>query len=502
MPILNRWWLVIPVLLFAAWLGSRNLNLIPFWGDERNTVDDTGGVYGPPRTFEGIWQNLADTNPWHPPGYYLALNAWGRVVGWEPGALRALSFLAAMLAVALMYQLGRTLASPPVGLLAALLLASSILFVNYSIIARMYVPLVTLSLWTYWVYFRLLDQQARPSRLLYAGLALGTAGLLYTHYIGWIVLGTLGLYHLLFAAKNARWLRIALAVLLGVAAFLPWMTVLLNGVAAEADVAGERLNAVEVVARLLYLLGNGSGVLAAAVLLLALPMQDSGKKRLLFLALAALALLLVFNQIVPIVRYRRPRYLLELVPLFCLLMAAALVWLGRRGAKARVVAVLLTALLVGVGTFNALNRLMALEAQEITYVFPWHQVKRQVLPYAQADDLIVIYLPDDLTDRQEANIRDLVELEKDDFTGSYFVTDTELNPEKIERRQQERAEALAGRTRVWLAYLAARHPDSMDDFESTLAASLERCPPRPAVAGVRVDEWVQAGAACLGAPVP
>ena len=61
-----------------------------------------------------------------------------------------------------------------------------------------------------WYYWRVALYSQQPGTGAQAGLLLGSIGLLYSHYLGALLLPVLGLFHLLFVPKNRRWLRPAL----------------------------------------------------------------------------------------------------------------------------------------------------------------------------------------------------------------------------------------------------------------------------------------------------
>lgn len=107
-----------------------------------------------------VWiarQPLVDMLSWmaridqHPPLYYLLLHFWMRM-GTDAGTIRALSALAGVLNIPVLYLLGRHLAGRRVGLLAASILAVSPFHVRFAQEARMYtwlnlnVSLATLAL--------------------------------------------------------------------------------------------------------------------------------------------------------------------------------------------------------------------------------------------------------------------------------------------------------------------------------------------------------------------
>ena len=60
-------------------------------------------------------------------GLPLIYSVWGRVFGWSNFAMRALPLFAGLLALTWTYRTGRDLFAPLVGLVAAMLLATSVL---------------------------------------------------------------------------------------------------------------------------------------------------------------------------------------------------------------------------------------------------------------------------------------------------------------------------------------------------------------------------------------
>jgi hypothetical protein len=71
------WVCLIPFALLSCWLGARDLNKHPFWGDEVNTARDARGFDATPRSLPQIWNGVAKFNPDHVPGYFMLLNLWG-----------------------------------------------------------------------------------------------------------------------------------------------------------------------------------------------------------------------------------------------------------------------------------------------------------------------------------------------------------------------------------------------------------------------------------------
>jgi 4-amino-4-deoxy-L-arabinose transferase-like glycosyltransferase len=112
-------------------LGAQSL-----WNDEGSSYVQAT------RSLSDIAANAA--RDIHPPGYYWLLHLWRLFTGDTEFALRSLSALASVLAVALTYTLGKRLYSPAAGLAAALLVTLNTFQIYYAQEARMY---ALLALW-------------------------------------------------------------------------------------------------------------------------------------------------------------------------------------------------------------------------------------------------------------------------------------------------------------------------------------------------------------------
>jgi uncharacterized membrane protein len=122
-----RWALLI-TLLVAALLRLANLGGKSVWLDEAATWSLAS------QPLAAIWSQPLEP---HPPLYYTLMHYWLQLGDGEAW-LRLPSALASLATVALLYRLGRLLAGPAVGLLAAALLALSPLDLWYAQEARMY----------------------------------------------------------------------------------------------------------------------------------------------------------------------------------------------------------------------------------------------------------------------------------------------------------------------------------------------------------------------------
>lgn len=155
----------------------------------------------------------------HPPGYYFLGQFWYGI-GHAEFIVRYLSVVFGVLAIPLIYRLGKTVVDERLGLIAAALLTVSPFHIYYSQEARMYSLVAFLALGANYFFLRLLERgQARDA---FGYVALTTFGL-YTHYLYTMVV----LAQMVFGVLARRTYRAALTrwfiALIGAGAlFAPW----------------------------------------------------------------------------------------------------------------------------------------------------------------------------------------------------------------------------------------------------------------------------------------
>lgn len=149
--------LVVLLLLIAAWLGARSLNADAIWYDEYWSIYDAGGAHYGPLSPAQIWERVSGRNPWHAPGYFFLMGAWGSLTGWTAFAARSLSLLVGLLTIAWTYRLGKDIASARVGLSAATLLGTSALYASYLHELRAYTLYTLFTVVTLWAYWKILS---------------------------------------------------------------------------------------------------------------------------------------------------------------------------------------------------------------------------------------------------------------------------------------------------------------------------------------------------------
>lgn len=219
--------LVLAITLIALLLRVRSITLNGLWYDELLTAM----CINPREPLSRVLEMSIKHNDM-PPLYFIATWCWAKFAGMSELALRLFSALQGAATIPLLYLLGKRLARPGVGVIAALLLALNWLHLEWSQEARPYIALVLLTCLSFLAYLRFLESPA-PGRT--AALAAVNLLLVYTHHFGWLVVLAQASDALIAAGAAPRADRrrvlagggIALAVIL--AAFAPYVPAFLAG---------------------------------------------------------------------------------------------------------------------------------------------------------------------------------------------------------------------------------------------------------------------------------
>ncbi|GAB4518053.1 MAG: hypothetical protein Kow0047_29660 [Anaerolineae bacterium] len=173
--------LVTAIVLGAAVLRWFLIGAKPLW------LDESFSYWMARQPLEDVWGWLVRIDQ-HPPLYYLVLHGWIGVLGDSEVALRSLSAVCSLLAVPIVYRLGRAIGGARVGILTAALVATSPLQIQYAQETRMYGLLTlftALAMWGLAVMVRRSGRGSDPQGwdLLkpWAAYVIGTAGALLTH---------------------------------------------------------------------------------------------------------------------------------------------------------------------------------------------------------------------------------------------------------------------------------------------------------------------------------
>jgi mannosyltransferase len=181
-------WLLLLLTWLAFGLRVYRLDQRSLWTDEGLSVyrarQDVSRILSGEIVIQGVVSK--DTQP---PLYFLILHLQRLLAGESGFALKFPSAAFGVLAVPLFYALGRRLLSPAAGLIAALLGATSPLYLWYSQEMRMYPMLVALSALSVYALLQALSAGVgAQSRWWWGAYLLATAGALYTHYTTFFLL--------------------------------------------------------------------------------------------------------------------------------------------------------------------------------------------------------------------------------------------------------------------------------------------------------------------------
>lgn len=185
------------ILLLAALLIISRADDLSMWFDELWTMLHVQG------DFESILRNR-DT-VW-PPGYYLLLHMWTRLVGNGDFSVHMLGALCGLLTVAFTIAIGRRFGGALTGWLAGLALAVSGYALYFMLEARGYTLMLLLVQASVYLHLRWFDRPTVRRALPYV---LAQTALIYTHFTSLLVIGILGLRVLLAQPRRfPAWLAI------------------------------------------------------------------------------------------------------------------------------------------------------------------------------------------------------------------------------------------------------------------------------------------------------
>ena len=326
---------MVPVLLIGFALAAAQLNVDILWVDEMASVSAMGAE-DPPYSVFRIVESIVEHNPDHVPLYYIIGAGWARVVGWSQVSLRYLSLLFGVLTIAWLYRLSADVLDRRTAYLAAFLFATSAFVIIYFHELRNYTLWTLLSVIHVWHYWRLVEG-AKTGRASWIIFVMTTSALLYTHPFSPFVLLSLAFHHLLFVAKDRRWLNVTMAWAAGLFTFLPYVPLLAIGFseAASTDVISSKaLASRELIPMLANVFANGVDLLWLAVIAAGgwtlLRKRSPSVLRLLVVCAGMVLSLFIFHEIFPFLSTTRLRYFLVALAFALVLFAHFLVSIPSR----------------------------------------------------------------------------------------------------------------------------------------------------------------------------
>ncbi len=327
----------------AGVLASAFLPTKSFWLDEAMSVRYAG--------FERL-PSVAFTDGGNFALYYLLLHGWLRL-GSSDGFVRALSVIAAVLAIPCVYLVGRRLFDARVGIFAAFLLATNAFFISYAQEARGYTLFVLLSLLSTFFFLDVLERRAWQPAVPYV---VASTLMVYDHLFGALVLAAHIMSALSVFRRQLPWTRLsfcyAAIALLAAPLALEAYRHGTEGIAWVPPLSLAALGGffVAVSGGVLALLAN-AGAATYAVLPARLPSACASRASavtavLIWIFVPVLACALFSLAVRPIFE---ARYLITVVPMLAILAAAGLDRLSSRPALYGALALFALASVLGIG---------------------------------------------------------------------------------------------------------------------------------------------------------
>ena len=233
--ILSHWLWALPILLIVAALAIRQVDLYPPIMDEFYSMHQAGWLVDGPYSPSEIIQALQETGPDHTLGYFILLSIWGDLTAYELALGRIFSVFTGLLSLAMAYRLARDFAAPAAGLLMLIIVASNAFYNYYITFTRFYPLVVFITGIVLWLYWRIMFRAKSPRVLDYFALFAAVFALENTHLFCATFLAALGIWHLLFAPKNRRWLCVTAAGIAALVLFLPILVNMASGLISVAQ---------------------------------------------------------------------------------------------------------------------------------------------------------------------------------------------------------------------------------------------------------------------------
>jgi uncharacterized membrane protein len=193
--------------------------------------------------FDEIFSVHAAEHPWnslfwfvaqdiiHPPLFYVLLKIWIGLGGESVFWLRLLPVAFSVLAIFPFVRLCTELKlKTPVILLSLGLLAVNGALIKYTQTLRMYSMLMCLALVSMWLFARYFNRGKS-----FVPLVIANVVLVYTHYFGWLVIGSEVAALLIF--QRIKWRRAVVMFAVVVASFAPWLVAVWRAARQGSDVA-------------------------------------------------------------------------------------------------------------------------------------------------------------------------------------------------------------------------------------------------------------------------
>lgn len=282
------------------------------WASEWHSLKHLYSSHWQPSfTLAETLKSVSERSEDHGPLYFIFLSFWRNIFGRDLATYRLLSVYFGLFAIVFAYRLALVTRDNDVALATVVMVSFLSIFVYFTYKVRMYSLLSLLVPVVAWQYWRIASEYRRVAWWNWLALIVSSAAAVAVHYFGFLLLASIGLYHLFFVPKNRRWWSVCLAMVAAGFLFSPWLPVVLKAVAIRTVPDDEGLllfPAIEAIARLYT---NGL-VLIVTVVIAAVALRFKQLTRfhryLLFLVSLILLFMLLGNEITPLLIARRLRY--------------------------------------------------------------------------------------------------------------------------------------------------------------------------------------------------
>ena len=473
------------VLLLFVGLVGRHLTIDPIWYDEHRSFFyagwDAPGHIAPGAAVQRVRESDVQA-----PGYFVALNVWGRALGQHVYAARLLSLLLGTLALAAVYRLAADLSAWRGGVAAAVMLGTSAFYVTYAHETRTYAALVL------FVALALLGYWRLRNRLTWAWgglLVVSMAALPYLHYLAALIFPVLGLYHLLNFRQTRHYAAVFGLMALAGVLFLPWAAVAAQATMARATVIRSTvptMGFIEILTTTAAEFSNGN----IALLLVLLAVSVSARRReARYIAVTGVLMLVcvyLFDRVIPVLNHSR--YLIVLWAFVAVLAGLGVEQLGRVGLPA----VLILVVWGGLGVIRSVDADYRLNINGPGAFAAWDAAAQLLPERVQPGDLIALHLPySTLYDPYHAPIADY-------YLGDVPVQTTGVESLPVQPDADYLREALSrvqDAERVWYFRDTDQLPEMHGLFDRAIAEELAPCGSIAVPDGYALDLFIQPPAA-------
>lgn len=463
------------VLLLTFAIGALGLNADTIWRDEQTTMGHIGALDEYPFSVNDLLESLATYSEQHSPGYFIVLLGWSRLVSFEPMALRLFSLFWGCLGLAGLYRIGKMLMSSQLGISAALLLGTSALYVVYLHEIRAYTMFMALNILTLAIYVELIVKKRERGLWGWIALFFAVALLMYTHYLGIILLAAMGLYHLLFVEKNRRWWILSFTVIMGGLTFLPWVPIAIQGFQITTTRPLVQDNAVDTLTLLqmfVHLLGQSNPIF---LFLLIITGAFAGYRWhvlgiMAFLGLVMLILLVGINHIFSIVPLNRARYLLSLWIPFSLIFAGGILFVSPRWWIALILLIIWLASGYNLYQSNSFDDYLG-GSRKVIYYPDYQHLLPILRDYVNPLDHVVTFSAFDLDTRaSKQEKKSISDFYLDQLSDSHHVYNV-ANDFDVERAISN----VIDKPFVWIVYEPQRFEEPILDWTAEMMAGHQDC---------------------------